>query len=113
MYGAKSWSWWRSTLAYASPSSKCDASMPVTRLHGVIAGGVTSRHDVPSSLVTWMSPSSVPIQIGAERRWGHRVDDAALAVPIGRCGGGCIEVGRDAGIGPREIAANLFPRACA
>jgi len=74
MYGAKSWSWCRSTLAYAVSASKCDASMPVTRLHAVMAEGVTSRHVVPSSVVSWMSPSSVPIQI-----IGARSGDGATA----------------------------------
>ena len=46
-----------------SLASKCDASIVVTRLHDVIAGGVTFCHVLPSSGVTWISPSSVPIQI--------------------------------------------------
>src|SRR5689334_2835340 len=60
MYGSKSWSWCRSTLAYAVFTSKLDTWMPVTRLHAVTAGGVTLLHVLPSSVVTWMSPSSVP-----------------------------------------------------
>ena len=74
MYGAKSWSWWRSTLAYAVFASKCEPSTLVIRLHAVIAAGVTSRHVAPSSVVTWMSPSSVPIQI-----MGARSADGATA----------------------------------
>ncbi len=62
MYGSKSCSWWRSTLAYAVLKSKCDASIVVTRLHAVIAGGVTSCHVLPSSVVSWIRPSSVPTQ---------------------------------------------------
>src|SRR6267143_1337710 len=79
MYGAKSCSWCRSTLAYAASASKCDASIPVTRLHGVMAAGVTSRHVAPSSAVTWMSPSSVPIQIN-----GARSGDGGLEQELAR-----------------------------
>jgi len=39
-----------------------------------MAAGVTSRQVVPSSAVTWMSPSSVPIQIS-----GARSGDGATA----------------------------------
>src|SRR2546425_6996573 len=85
MYGAKSWSWCRSTLAYAVSASKCDASMPVIRLHAVSADGVTSCHDAPSSVVTWMSPSSVPIQIsGARRSEEHTSELQSLAYLVCR-----------------------------
>ena len=41
----------------------------VTRLHGVTAGGVTFCQLLPSLVVTWMQPSSVPTQtIGATQR---------------------------------------------
>ena len=84
MYGSKSWSWCRSTLAYAALKSKCDASIVVTRLHAVSAGGVTFCQLLPSFVVTWINPSSVPTQtIGTSSGDGRdRVDDAALAVAM-------------------------------
>ena len=44
-------------------ASKCDASIVVTRLHGVSAGGVTFCHVLPSFGRDLNQPSSVPIQI--------------------------------------------------
>src|SRR5947207_13617295 len=62
MYGSTSWSWCRSTLAYAVFASKCDASIIVSRLHGAIELGVTFCQFFPSSGVRWIIPSSVPTQ---------------------------------------------------
>ena len=44
-----------------------------TLLHGVSAGGVTSRQFFPSSSVTLIRPSSVPIQTS-----GARIGDGAI-----------------------------------
>jgi hypothetical protein len=73
MYGSKSSSWCRSTLAYAVLMSKCDASSIVIRLHGPIAGGVTFCQRFPSVVVTWMYPSSVPTHT-----IGTRMGDGAI-----------------------------------
>ena len=48
--------------AYAVSVSKWPASMLKMRVHGLICGGVTFVHFAPPSVVTWMSPSSVPAQ---------------------------------------------------
>src|SRR4029450_2162440 len=49
-------------VSYPSLASKCDASIIVTRLHDVSAGGVTFSQLLPPSVVRCISPSSVPIQ---------------------------------------------------
>ncbi len=72
-YGSKSSSWWRSTLAYAVLKSKCDPSTIVTRLQAVSSDGVTLRHDAPSSIETWITPSSVPTH-----SIGTRTGDGAI-----------------------------------
>ena len=53
----------RMCAAYAVTSSKCDASICATLLHGVKAAGVTFFHVAPPSRVSWMYPSSLPVQI--------------------------------------------------
>src|SRR5690349_7806378 len=63
MCGRKSSRLLRFTAAYAVPASKCDASMMLTMLHSVTAGGVTFFQVFPPSFVIWIFPSSVPTQI--------------------------------------------------
>src|SRR5579872_5109819 len=50
----------RLTEAYAVSSSKCDATICVTLLHGVSSGGVTFFQLAPPSRVVQINPSSVP-----------------------------------------------------
>src|SRR5580658_9150190 len=52
----------RSVLAaaYAVLVSKWLASILKMRVHGLMAGGVTSVHLAPPSMVTWMAPSPEP-----------------------------------------------------
>ena len=56
----KSSSWWESTAAYASFGFERDASIIETMLHGFSPGGVTFVHVPHESVVTQISPSSVP-----------------------------------------------------
>ena len=51
------------TAAHAVRVSKCEASSTDTLLQGVSAGGVTFFQLLPPSVVTWMSPSSLPAQM--------------------------------------------------
>ena len=53
----------RLTEAYAVCSSKCDAEICVTLLHGVSSGGVMLFQFLPPSRVIQIRPSSVPAQI--------------------------------------------------
>src|SRR5947209_5537009 len=61
--GAKRSNRCRSTATYAVFTSKGDGSTVLIRAHGGTSRGVTLRQCEPSSLVTWTTPSSVPIQI--------------------------------------------------
>src|SRR5881409_2044234 len=63
MCGCKSSSLNRLMAAYADSSSKCEASISETLLHGVSAGGVTLVQVFPPSRVRLMTPSSEPVQI--------------------------------------------------
>src|SRR5262245_22796758 len=72
----------RSVLAaaYAVRLSKWPASMLKMRVHGLIAGGVTFFHVAPPSMVTWMTPSSVPAQMTLTSRGDG---DSAVILPSG------------------------------
>src|SRR3954466_3885751 len=47
------------------------------RVHGLIAGGVTFVHFAPPSIVTWIMPSSLPVQITLRLR-----GESAIAVRL-------------------------------
>ena len=68
--------------AYAVRASKWPASRLKIRVHGLIAGGVTSVHLSPPSTVSCRLPSSVPAQITRTSR-----GDGASAVMV-PCGAG-------------------------
>src|SRR3954452_23336615 len=50
------------------------------RVHGLIAGGVTSVHFMPPSIVTWITPSSVPAHSTLMSRGDG---DSAVMLPSG------------------------------
>src|SRR5690242_1747571 len=66
--------------AYAVCPSKCPASMLKMRVHGLIAAGVTFFHVEPPSVVTWMTPSSLPVQMVLMSRGDG---DSAVMLPNG------------------------------
>ena len=84
----------------------------MTRLHDVSAGGVTFCHVVAVVRRHLDQPvvGADPDQRRVQRRRRDRVDDAALAVAIGVARGDVVEIRGDAGIGARQVGADLRPR---